>query len=300
MNEQQITVVIPVSPRFAKAVGTSEALVFGQIYYWCKLFSKDSEHYKDGRVWVYNSYEEWQAQIENLSLSTIKRSLKNLESYGLIVTGKYNKINIDRTKWYSVQLDTLYEKFPYMKNVYQDFRTAQNEQNETVQNEQNEQVKMNRPIPKNTAKSSAKNEKSYMEFSDENSARLDFGIVERQIRKVCKDMKLSEEDADTFTEIFKYYYAEFKRHTGRVHTRLSDANIQKVIENLRSSEDEDSHTQFSVSDAGIDTVKRMIDNYFTEQHGLEVDSIIHFSTDRILIHRYQEVMRDNDGLPFDY
>lgn len=298
MNEQQITVVIPVSPRFAKAVGTSEALVFGQIYYWCRLFSEDSEHYKDGRVWVYNSYEEWQAQIENLSLSTIKRSLKNLESCGLIVTGKYNKLNLDRTKWYSVELDTLYEKFPYMKNVFQDFRTAQNEQNETVQNEQTEQVKMSRPIPKNTTKSSAKNEKSYMEFSSENSARLDFGIVERQIHKVCKDMELSEEDADTFTEIFKYYYTEFERHTFRIHTRLSDANIQKVIENLRSSEDEDSHTQFSVSDAGIGTVKKMIDNYFTEQHGLKPDSILHFTSAGILIHRYQEVMR-GDELPFD-
>jgi hypothetical protein len=300
MNEQQITVVIPVSPRFAKAVGTSEALVFGQIYYWCKVYSKDSEHYKDGRVWVFNTYEGWQAQIENLSLSTVKRSLKNLEASGLIVTGKYNKINIDRTKWYSVQLDTLYEKFPYMKNVYQDFRTAQNEQNETVQNEQTEQVKMNRPIPKNTTKNTIpKNTNSYMEFSGENSACLDFKIVERQIKQVCKDMELSPRDADTFTEIFKYYYTEFKRHTGRIHTRLSNANIRKVIENLRSSEDEDSHTQFCISDAGIDTVKRMIDNYFTENHELKVDSILHFTSAGILIHRYQEAMRDSDGLPFD-
>lgn len=299
MNEQQITVVIPVSPRFAKAVGTSEALVFGQIYYWCRLFSEDSEHYKDGRTWVYNTYEEWQAQIENLSLSTIKRSLKNLESCGLIVTGKYNKLNLDRTRWYSVNLDFLYEKFPYMKNVYQDFRTAQNEQNETVQNEQTEQVKMNRPIPKNTTKSSAKNEKSYMEFSDENSARLNFDIVERQIKQVCKDMELSPEDADTITEVFRYFYEQFERYTGREHTRLSNDNIEKVIENLRYSEDEDTHTEFRLADVGVDTVKQMIDNYFTEQPGLEVDSIIHFSTDRILIHRYQEVMRDNDELPFD-
>ena len=300
MNEQQITVVIPVSPRFAKAVGTSEALVFGQIYYWCKLFSKDSEHYKDGRVWVYNSYEEWQAQIENLSLSTIKRSLKNLESCGLIVTGKYNKLNLDRTKWYSVELDTLYEKFPYMKNVFQDFRSAQNEQNETVQNEQTEQVKMSRPIPKNTTKSSAKNEKSSMEFSGENSACLDFKIVERQIKQVCKDMELSPEDADTLTEVFRYFYEQFERYTGRTHTRLSNANIRKVIENLRSSEDEDSHTEFCLNDAGIDTVKRMIDNYFTENHELKVDSILHFTSAGILIHRYLEVVRDNDGLPFDY
>lgn len=299
MNDQ-ILVVIPVSPRFAKAVGTSEALVFGQIYYWCRLFSEDSEHYKDGRVWVYNSYEEWQAQIENLSLSTIKRSLKNLESCGLIVTGKYNKLNLDRTKWYSVELDTLYEKFPYMKNVFQDFRSAQNEQNETVQNEQTEQVKMSRPIPKNTIPKNTipKNTLGYMEFSDENSARLDFGIVERQIKQVCKDMELSPEDADTLTEIFKYYYTEFEHCTGLEHTRLSNDNIEKVIENLRYCEDEDTHTEFRLADVGVDTVKQMIDNYF-ENHELTVDSILHFTSDRILIHRYQEVMRDSDGLPFD-
>lgn len=138
-----------------------------------------------------------------------------------------------------------------------------------------------------------------MEFSEQNSIRLDFGIVERQIRKVCKDKELSQEDAETFTEVFRYFYEQFERYTGREHTRLSNKNISSVIDNLRYSEDEDSHTEFAINNAGIDTVKRMIRNYFTENHELKVDSILHFTSAGILVHRYLEVMRDNDGLPFD-
>lgn len=315
MEDNYVRVVVPIDVWLSADIGKPEAFLITQIDYWTrKVFANKpdeyGDHYKNNRWWVYNTVQDWVEQFKNpysqkvnFSKNTIGRALDRLEKDGLVYTGVFNKEGRDRTKWYSVNYETLFSKFPYTRQTFDDGRfpiTQNGEMEETPKMGKCQLPKMGKALPKNTIpKNTSKNTLGSMEFSEQNSTRLDFKIVERQIKQVCKDMELSPEDADTLTEIFKYYYTEFKRHTGREHTRLSNDNIQKVIENLRSSEDENTHTQFSLNDAGIDTVKRMIDNYFAEQHELKVDSIIHFSTDKILVHRYLEVMRDNDELPFD-
>src|SRR5699024_12648676 len=64
-------------------------------------------HFEEGRYWVYNTYEGWQEQFPFWSVSTIKRTLVRLEESGLLITANYNKMKIDRTKWYTVDYDKL-------------------------------------------------------------------------------------------------------------------------------------------------------------------------------------------------
>lgn len=89
----------------AVAIGVNEAIILQKINLWlnCK------PHNADGRSWIYNSYKSWQEQLPFFSESTIKRALKNLEDKGIIITGNFNKLKMDRTKWYSIDYKKLDE-----------------------------------------------------------------------------------------------------------------------------------------------------------------------------------------------
>lgn len=296
---------------FSSQIGEVESLVVCQVYYWLELFSKQPEkyaknQYENGQWWVRNPIEttepdenDWASQFPQIKTDRLKDYFKKLVNDGILLRENRNPKKYDRTWSYSIDFEVLYSRFPGCEYFLPPLPLGENPTMDYGENPTMDSGEIHRPIQKNNIKNTNKNNSS-MEFSEENSTRLNFDIVKRQIRKVCKDKELSQEDADTITEVFRYFYEQFERYTGREHTRLSNKNISSVIDNLRYSEDEDSHTEFEISIAGIDTVKRMIDNYFSEQHGLKVDSILHFTSAGILIHRYLEVMRDNDGLPFDY
>lgn len=84
----------------------SEAAVLQQINYWISKKPKDKYH--DGRYWVYNTYEGWMKQFTWIkTVATMKKQLDWLESKGLVVTGNYNKVKFDRTKWYSIDKERL-------------------------------------------------------------------------------------------------------------------------------------------------------------------------------------------------
>lgn len=95
---------LQVLPSLAEKIGLNESILLQQLHYWLKK----SEYFYDGRKWVYNTYEDWQRQFSFWSVDTIKRVFLFLEKKGIILsTSKYNKIKIDRTKWYTIDYDKL-------------------------------------------------------------------------------------------------------------------------------------------------------------------------------------------------
>jgi hypothetical protein len=96
-------------PSLAEKVGLNEGIVLQQLHYWLL----DSKNIRDGHKWVYNTYEDWQKQFPFWSVRTLKRIITGLETEELIITGNYNKLKIDRTKWYRInkeKLDSLMER----------------------------------------------------------------------------------------------------------------------------------------------------------------------------------------------
>ena len=89
----------------AVVLGLNEAILLQKINLWLNCKPHDA----DGRSWIYNSYKSWQEQLPFFSESTIKRALKNLEDKGIIITGNFNKMKMDRTKWYSIDYKKLDE-----------------------------------------------------------------------------------------------------------------------------------------------------------------------------------------------
>lgn len=96
-----------VLPNLAKAVGLNESIVIQQVHYWLQK----SKHFHDGCFWIYNSYEKWQEQFPFWSERTLRTIISNLEKSGLLISSNYNRLSIDRTKWYTIAYDLL-EKIP--------------------------------------------------------------------------------------------------------------------------------------------------------------------------------------------
>jgi hypothetical protein len=95
-----------VLPRLVAFVGLNEAIVLQQIRYW--LADDLRPQVRDGRRWVYNTYEAWQERnFPFWSVATVKRTFASLEQQGLLSSANYNADRRDRTKWYTVEFDRL-------------------------------------------------------------------------------------------------------------------------------------------------------------------------------------------------
>lgn len=84
------------------------AVILANIEYWVtanELHEKDWEkpvHLHDGKWWTFGSVEYYSKYFPHLTYKQVKVRLQKLEDAGYIVSGNYNKISLDRTKWYTL------------------------------------------------------------------------------------------------------------------------------------------------------------------------------------------------------
>lgn len=91
-------------PSLAAVLGDANlAIIIQQVHYWSERSSKEI----DGHKWVYNSIADWHKQFPWLSVDTVKRGFNKLEEKGLLISGNYNKLKFDRTKWYAIDYGKL-------------------------------------------------------------------------------------------------------------------------------------------------------------------------------------------------
>ena len=105
----------------AEEYGLFEAILLNNIYYWLEHNRSNGRHYYDGKYWTYNSVGAYTELFPYMSKGKIERALKHLEEEGILVTGNYNKIPTDRTKWYALTV--------------KGYQVVQHEKEETEQNE---------------------------------------------------------------------------------------------------------------------------------------------------------------------
>ena len=133
INEQPLQVL----PSLANIIGLNEAIILQQLHFFLRI----SRNKIGGRSWVYNTINDWQAEFSFWSVKTVQRTIENLEKSGLVVsTDKFNKMKMDKTKWYTIDYQKLSEILP--ENEKTPF--GQNDQMETPKKEnafgQNDQM----------------------------------------------------------------------------------------------------------------------------------------------------------------
>ncbi|MFC5588095.1 hypothetical protein ACFPRA_04330 [Sporosarcina soli] len=99
---------LQVLPSLVMQVGLNEAILLQQLHFRSLI----STHVRDGHKWVYKTYDEWKnEEFPFWSVDTIKRAIRRLEENGYIIsTASYNRMKMDKTKWYRINYERL--QFP--------------------------------------------------------------------------------------------------------------------------------------------------------------------------------------------
>jgi len=86
----------------AQDCGLKEAVLYEYIRFWCEKNKKAGRNYNDGHHWTYGSANTLADQFPFFTPKQIWLGVRSLEKNGYIVTGRFNKKNYDRTKWYRI------------------------------------------------------------------------------------------------------------------------------------------------------------------------------------------------------
>ncbi len=102
INEKPLQVL----PGLAVLIGLNEAIVLQQLHYWLGK----SKNELDGHQWVYNSYEQWQAQdFPFWHVNTIQRLFGGLEKQGIVLSRRMEAQGWNQRKWYTIDYAALDE-----------------------------------------------------------------------------------------------------------------------------------------------------------------------------------------------
>lgn len=117
MNILNVEKVFVVVPELARKVGLDEAIFLQQLHY--ELQVKSIE--RDGHKWMYRTLKGWTEVFSFWGFDKVKRLVMKLEKKGLIVTtDQYNKLKMDRTKWYRInytEIENLFEEGELLAHV---------------------------------------------------------------------------------------------------------------------------------------------------------------------------------------
>lgn len=179
----------------AQQFGILEAILLSQFRYWVDRNEANERNFYDDNWWTYNSMQAFTKLFPFASEKSLRNALKHLEDEGLIVTGNYNKLHYDRTKWYA-----LTQKGRFHTDIFAD-SIRQKGQMETAKRA-NGIAQKGEPIPSkyqinnqdNNISSSLRSEDIY---SDE-PKKADKKKPKLKMKDVYKD--LPEELADTLKD----------------------------------------------------------------------------------------------------
>lgn len=298
----------------ASVMGVRESLIFGQVYYWLKLYSENPEehagkHFVKGHWWTFNPIEtkkegchDWAEQFPEMSPSTIKNTLTKFTKQGLLIKGNFNRMKGDQTLWYTIDFDALYEKYPITEELFPRLKESLDKDYQMVVGKDSpmEQTEITRPIPNSNTNNSEPKKKDSMDFSERKKSTR-YIPTELPERVVFAYWDIAGEDPDEETEqllleIATYYGNCYQMFYHRKHHSLSEKAAVRATKNLLYSEIEVPHSdgnysteEWSLADYGMDHVCKMIYRFF--EMGLGDGSFELFCTPEILINRSREVER---------
>lgn len=262
--------VLIVRKDLATAIGLNEAIIINQIHYWIQK-NKDERHFKDGKYWMYETYEGWHEQIPFLSIPTIKRAMKSLKQEGLVETQNFNKKNWDRTVWYSVNYEKIDEIVDKMREDQNDTIESVNMIHSIVSNcnSQLDQDDTTNTIDYsyNTTKTTSKTTNELFTSDEGEHIKHSKQYVNR-IREKISGWEETRYCLDTICEGMRYFFDKYMYETMSYHPKLSDKALRNVVKSLSERSDE---------------ITELVDQYFKTNFREDVDyHITHFAQPNVL------------------
>lgn len=253
-------------PQLATKIGLNEAIVLQQVNYWLVQCGKE----RDGRSWIFNTYPDWEKQFPFFSLSTIRRTIKKLEDMNLLITGNYNKLKIDQTKWYTIDFDILNSRYVQNEQACNSSILKNGQANSSNCN--SHLSKLNRPIPETTPEINKKINKNKA-----SSQATDGTLFVDNFSEDAKD-------------VYQYFIDSYIKSERKVHPSINEKVVDKLNDLLDHGEiyDPDRDLYLTVDEEGL---YLMIDEYFRTTYPLSEGGyadhrIFHFLSDMILKNLY--------------
>jgi len=212
-----------VIPELAVVVGLNSAIALQQVHYWVRINQRADKNFREGYYWTYNTYEAWREQFPFWSISTVKRIFMELEADGLIVTGSYNRLPIDRTKWYRINYDRLGECVKLIQ---------WSGQNEPMVSSKWPHGRLNLTSPLPEIKTEITTENRVIEIWTETLEQLKLQVSKANFRTWLKDIVPLSFDGEAFVVGAKStFIAEYLNHNQRslVEKTLTEVVGQAVI-----------------------------------------------------------------------
>lgn len=242
---------ITINPDLAIAVGLKEAIVLQQVQYWCEYNEEHGRNRRDGHYWVYNSFPEWQKQFPWWCEKTVKTIFSKLEKNNLLISANYNRLSMDRTKWYRVNheaLDAIADSLSPSGKVYPMDR-----------------VDLTRPIPESNTENNGKREiGNFPDSHPENPLPISVPIV------LDSDERISW--------FINWYFQVYKDYHREPHPNIKSKQRVRITETLATFLDENC--------LEIDALQEMAYAFFDN---VDCDHNINlFATSGMLENRYYE------------
>ena len=288
----------------------NEAIVLNQLNYWLGINRKAGKNFIDDRYWVYNSYSDWKARdFPYWSEKTIQRTFTRLENKGVVVSANYNKLGIDKTKWYTIDTEKLQE-------LVDKFNSDEDKMTNRQDNMTDRQDKMtcregqcDRPLPEITT------ENINRDYNSEITGEVHTSVSEKQTARVTRqDMQAKKDDMlNRFSEIcdnsienetirgvvknaFRRYMSLYETYFCKVHPILTDKTLTNVCLSLSNVTDTE-HNHFEWTDVyladktGLTGLDRMVNEHFRRTHRRETNySITHFAKSDYLLQLAQGII----------
>lgn len=288
----------------------NEAIVLNQLNYWLGINKKAGKNFIDDRYWVYNSYSDWKAKdFPYWSEKTIQRTFTRLENKGVVVSANYNKLGIDKTKWYTIDTEKLQE-------LVDEFNSDEDKMTNRQDNMTDRQDKMtcregqcDRPLPEITT------ENINRDYNSEITGEVHTSVpVEQTARVTRQDMQAKKDDMlYRFSEIcdnnienktvgeavknaFCRYMNLYETYFCKVHPILTDKTLTNVCLSLSNVTDTE-HNHFEWTDVyltdktGLTGLDRMVNEHFRRTHRRETNySITHFAKSDYLLQLAQGII----------
>lgn len=97
------------NPFIAKKYGIIEAILINSFIFWTRTNAAKEENYHDERFWCYGTPQYFNKFFVYLTPRQIKYALKKLVDCNALVIGNFNKKGYDKTAWYSLSDNILFE-----------------------------------------------------------------------------------------------------------------------------------------------------------------------------------------------
>ena len=241
--------------------GVEKAVLLYNLRFWLdKVRANDKDRHKhDGYYWTYNSAKAFGKLFPYYTERKIHRMLEQLEEAGLVISGNYNKVAYDRTKWYTMP----------------DFSICQNCQMETtkVVNGITQSVE---PIPDsnpdnnpNVISNTITDEKPKAAKKKKHDIPSDFTATDKQIEK-CKEYGINVQELisgfDDFHSSKGNQYVDWsKAFNTWINNHIKFEKLKPINQGNNHANHQSANSQPKQSAA--DDYKDMLNQQFAERYG---------------------------------